>query len=57
MKVQDIKYLSFPVPTDFHKSLKTLASSQGKTYKGLLVELVEEYMRKEENQKILIAMK
>jgi predicted DNA-binding protein len=57
MKVQDIKYLSFPVPTDFHKSLKTLASSQGKTYKGLLMELIQEYMQKEENQRILIAMK
>jgi hypothetical protein len=57
MKVENIKYMSFPVPAEIHIQLKTLASSQGKTYKGLLMELATEFLQREQNQKILSALK
>lgn len=55
MKEQEIKFMTLPVPQDFHKKFKTLASFRGKTFKALFLELANEYFQKPENQKILDA--
>lgn len=57
MNTQNIKFLSFPVPTEYHTQLKVLASLRGITYKALVLELTKGYLEREENQKILLAMK
>jgi hypothetical protein len=57
VKVQNIKYLSFPVPAEFHKQLKTLALLKGITYKALVLRLTQDYVQREENQTILAKLK
>lgn len=57
MNAQDIKYFSFPLPENVHKQLKIVTSVNGLTFRDLFRELANEYLKREENQKILIALK
>jgi hypothetical protein len=53
VNTQNIKYLSFPVPFEYHKQLKALALLRGITYKELVLILTKEFVQREENQIIL----
>jgi len=57
MKDQDIKYFSFPLPENTHKRLKIVTAVNGQTFRNLFAELVQEYLDRETNQKILIGLK
>ena len=50
---EEIKHIAFPIPQPIHKKLKTIASAQGKTIRGLILELANQYFQLPENQKIL----
>lgn len=54
MEKQKIKFITIPIPMDFHRKFKAIASIRGKTFKALFLELAHEYFEREENRKILV---
>lgn len=60
MFIEDKNYVtvSFPCPKSIHKQLKTIATSQGKTIKSLILEwCIEDLFQKPENKKLLSDLK
>ena len=53
MEKEKVKFVTIPVPLDFHRKFKALASIRGKTFKNLFFELGNEYFQRPENKKIL----
>ena len=46
--------LSYPIASQRNRELKVLASARGKTLKQIFSELIDEYINRPENQKILV---
>jgi hypothetical protein len=60
MVIEDKNYvtISFPCPKSIHKQLKTVASSQGKTIRNLIIEwCANDLFQRPENKKLLAGLK
>ena len=53
---KSMKTVTLYLDEPFHRKFKTIASSQGKTFKQLFFDVGEEFFQKPENEKILATM-